>query len=39
METISTTWKSLKKAYNHYMHPNDNPTEQDKVAFDLLNKG
>lgn len=36
---FSSKWKGLVKAYNHFMHPNDNPTEHDRVAFDLLTKG
>lgn len=39
MELFSTKWKGLVKAYKHYMNPNDNPTEHDKYAFDLLAKG
>lgn len=39
MEMLSSKWKGLVKAYNHFMHPNDNPTEHDRVAFDLLTKG
>ena len=38
MEFLSGKVKGLVKAYNHYMHPNQHPTEHDKVAFDLLNK-
>ena len=38
MEFVTGKVKGLVKAYNHYMHPNQNPSEHDKVAFDLLNK-
>ena len=39
MDFISGKVKGIVKAYKQYMHPNDNPTEHDRTAFDLLNKG
>jgi len=38
MELLKTKFKGYVKAYKHFMNPNENPTEHDKVAFDLLNK-
>ena len=39
MELIKSKFKGFVKAYKHYMNPNENPTDHDKTAFDLLNKG
>jgi ankyrin repeat protein len=39
MEFVTGKFKGLVKVYNQYMHPNDNPSEHDRKAFDLLSKG
>lgn len=36
MDFVKGKWTGLVKAYKHYMSPNDNPTEDDKKAFRLL---
>jgi hypothetical protein len=39
MEFVKDKWTHLVKAYKHYANPNDNPTEHDRRAFELLAKG
>jgi len=39
MEFVKDKWTHLVKAYKHYANPNDNPTDYDRKAFELLSKG
>lgn len=39
MEFVKSKWSGLVKSYKHLMNPNENPTDVDKQAFDLINKG
>jgi ankyrin repeat protein len=36
MDFVRSKWSGLVKAYKHYVNPNDNPSEEDKKAFRLL---
>jgi hypothetical protein len=39
MEFVKDKWNHLVKAYKHYANPNDNPTDHDRRALELLGKG
>jgi hypothetical protein len=39
MDYLKSKVNSTVKAFKHWVNPNQNPTEDDKKAFDLLNKG
>jgi hypothetical protein len=39
MDFVKSKWSGLVKAYKHYTNPNDNPTDEDKKAFRLLDNG
>jgi hypothetical protein len=39
MEFVKDKWAHLVKAYKHYANPNDNPTDHDRRALELLGKG
>ena len=38
MNYLSSTFKSIKKTAQHWINPNENPTQFDKYAFNLLEK-
>lgn len=39
MQFVKDSWTGLVKSYKHMVNPNDNPTDEDKRAFELLRKG
>jgi len=35
---VKKQWKTIVKGYKHYTNPNDNPSDDDNKAFELLDK-